>query len=111
MFAVSLKLGALTARADDEQLAALDQFGRHLGLAFQIVDDLLDVDGDESTLGKRIHKDNGRGKLTFPAVLGVEPSRRRAAESVDAACRAIECLGHSASALEGLARYVLERNR
>ena len=66
------------AGADAEQLAALDTYGSKLGLAFQIVDDLLDLRGDEAAMGKRLGKDSARGKLTFPAVLGLEESERRA---------------------------------
>ena len=73
----SLRLGGIAADAREAQLAALDVFGEKLGLAFQIVDDLLDLEGDENLLGKRAGKDSERGKLTFPAVLGIEQSRHR----------------------------------
>jgi geranylgeranyl diphosphate synthase type II len=79
MFLVSLQLGGLTAGADASQQAALERYGRKIGLAFQIADDLLDVEGDEAAMGKRVGKDSEHGKLTFPGLLGVEESRRRAA--------------------------------
>jgi geranylgeranyl pyrophosphate synthase len=82
-----------------------------MGLAFQITDDLLDVEGDEAALGKRVGKDAGRGKLTFPGLLGIDESRRRAEELIDEACAAVEPLGPAAGGLTALARYVLERNR
>ena len=107
----SLRLGALTAGADAGQLAALDDYGRRLGLAFQITDDLLDVQSDWQTTGKRVGKDAQRGKLTFPGLLGVAESTRRAEELIDAACRALVPFGAQAAALQKLARYVLERNR
>lgn len=107
----SLRLGALTAHADDRQTAALLRYGRALGLAFQITDDLLDVRGDEVAVGKRVGKDSVQGKLTFPGLLGVDQAVRRAAELTAEACRALEPLGSRAANLEGLARYVLERNR
>jgi geranylgeranyl diphosphate synthase type II len=107
---VSLQLGALTARASDRQRTALDEYGKRLGLAFQIVDDLLDVNGDADTLGKRVGKDSQRGKLTFPGVIGVEESARRATVLVDEAVAALAPFGSHASSLEALARYVLERN-
>lgn len=110
MFRVSLRLGALVAQAVPEQLDALDTYGRKLGLAFQITDDLLDVDGDEDAMGKRIGKDAGHGKLTFPSLLGVDESRRRVASLIDEACTALAVLDSDASQLEALARYVAERN-
>ncbi|HLA84788.1 MAG TPA: farnesyl diphosphate synthase [Thermoguttaceae bacterium] len=107
----SLRLGGLAAGANPMQLAALAEYGRCVGLAFQIVDDLLDVQGDEAALGKRVGKDSDRGKLTFPGVLGVEQSTRRAEMLVTAACEAIGRLDAPTDHLETLARYVLERNR
>ena len=111
LFRVSARLGALVAQADAEQLAALDTYGQKLGLAFQITDDLLDIRGDEEAMGKRTGKDSDRGKLTFPALLGVEKSGRRCRQLVDEACAALSGFGSSASQLEALARFVLERNR
>jgi geranylgeranyl diphosphate synthase type II len=110
MFLVSLQLGGLTAGADADQQAALERYGRKIGLAFQISDDLLDVEGDESAMGKRVGKDSQHGKLTFPGLLGVEESRRRASRLIDEACAALEPLGEKRAGLEALARYVLERN-
>jgi geranylgeranyl diphosphate synthase type II len=111
MFLVSLRLGALVAGADGPQLAALNAYGGKLGLAFQITDDLLDVSGNESAMGKRTGKDLDRGKLTFPALLGVDESRRRARQLIDEACAALSIFGTNASQLEALARYVVERNQ
>jgi geranylgeranyl pyrophosphate synthase len=65
-------------------------YGQRVGLAFQITDDLLDVAGDLSAVGKRVAKDANNGKLTFPSVLGIEESRRRAEELIDEACDIIE---------------------
>jgi geranylgeranyl diphosphate synthase type II len=110
MIRVSLRLGGLVGRANESQLAGLDTYGEKLGLAFQIVDDLLDLQGDETTLGKRTGKDNGKGKLTFPAVLGAGESRRRAQRLIDEANMALTPFAGQAAGLEGLARYVLERN-
>ncbi len=110
MFLVSLRLGALVARADGEQLTALLEYGRRIGLAFQITDDLLDVRGDAAAMGKRAGKDSGRGKLTFPGVLGAQESARRADELVREACAAIEPLAPDAEPLDALARYIVERN-
>jgi geranylgeranyl diphosphate synthase, type II len=109
MICVSLRLGGLVAGADERRLAALCNYGEKLGLAFQIVDDLLDLQGDEQSLGKRAGKDPHRGKLTFPAVLGAEESRQRAERLIDEALEALAPLGERAAGLHVLARYVVER--
>jgi geranylgeranyl diphosphate synthase type II len=111
MIRASLKLGALVAGADDTRLDALDQYGRRLGLAFQITDDLLDVRGEEDTVGKRVGKDSQRGKLTFPGLLGLDQSYQRAERLIDEACEAIELFERQGHGLEAVARYVLARNR
>jgi geranylgeranyl diphosphate synthase, type II len=111
MFLVSLQLGGLVTGASAEQMTALEQYGRSMGLAFQIMDDLLDVSGNEQALGKRVGKDVDRGKLTFPALLGVSESRQRAADLVADACASLAPFGAAAAGLESLARYVLERDR
>jgi geranylgeranyl diphosphate synthase type II len=110
LIVASLGLGALVAGAGDEQTAALSRYGAKLGLAFQITDDLLDVRGDAVTLGKQVQKDSDRGKLTFPGILGVEESHRRAVELVEGACADLEPLAPRDEPLVALARYVLERN-
>jgi geranylgeranyl diphosphate synthase type II len=107
---VSLRLGGLVAGAELSQLVALDTYGERLGLAFQIVDDLLDLEGSPEKLGKRTGKDADHGKMTFPALLGPAESRSRAERLVAAAIDAIEPLGAAAAPLASLARYVLERN-
>ncbi|MCH8140247.1 MAG: polyprenyl synthetase family protein, partial [Proteobacteria bacterium] len=110
MFLASLELGALVAGADGDQQAALTQYGQCLGLAFQITDDLLDVQGDASAMGKRAGKDSDRGKLTFPGVLGIEESKRRATSLVEQACAALRPFEPRAEGLQALAHYVLTRN-
>ena len=89
----------------------VEQFGENLGLAFQIVDDLLDCQGDWIKMGKMTGKDDQQGKLTFPNLIGIEPSQARADELVNAAIAAIDCFESRAEPLKSLARYVLERNR
>ncbi len=111
LFRVSLRLGAMVARATGEQLQALDTYGQKLGLAFQIVDDLLDHNGDESVVGKRTGKDAESGKTTFPMMLGVDESRRAAEQLIGEALSAIEIFGNNGASLDGLARFVLNRNR
>ena len=107
----SLELGAICAGATSGQIEALTTFGRRLGLAFQITDDLLDVQGDSRAVGKRVGKDAEQGKATYPALLGVDASMRRAEQLIQEACDALRPLGDKGAGLEAVARYVLERNR
>lgn len=110
MFRVSLRLGALVAEVDAPLLAALDNFGRKLGLAFQVIDDLLDIRGDEGSLGKSTGKDVEQGKMTFPALLGEDESRQRAEKLIRQAQQALTPFASRANNLQSLAWYVLERN-
>jgi geranylgeranyl diphosphate synthase, type II len=110
LFLAALRLGALTAGADGARQLALAQFGQSLGLAFQVTDDLLDVRGNAKAMGKRAGKDSNRGKLTFPGLVGVEESTRRAETLVGQARAALAPLGPHAAGLDALARYVLERD-
>lgn len=110
LIAVSLKLGALTAGADREKLQSLTIYGEHLGLAFQIVDDLLDFQGSQAKMGKKIGKDAGLGKLTFPTLIGAENSEQRAAEMAQSAIDALEPFGEDAKTLRMLAQFVVQRN-
>jgi geranylgeranyl diphosphate synthase type II len=111
MIRVSLRLGGLTAAAGEEELKTLDEYGRRLGLAFQITDDLLDVRSTSESLGKAVAKDAKKGKITFPGLLGADASAAYAAQLIAEACAALEPLGPSSEGLATLARYVLERNR
>ncbi len=106
-----LRMGAVIAEAPDSYLEALDRYGKAVGLAFQIVDDLLDVQGDETKLGKRVGKDSELGKWTYPRFLGVDGSRRRARQLADEAVAAIEPLGPDGHHLRSLALALLERDR
>jgi geranylgeranyl diphosphate synthase type II len=109
MIRVSLRLGGLAAGANARQLAALDDYGAAVGLAFQIADDLLDVEGTEVETGKRVGKDVCLGKMTYPSFYGVETSRQMATQLIERAVGAIQPFGTAAGKLEALARYVLER--
>ncbi len=111
LFGAAIQLGAIAADASPEQRQWLAAYGDNLGHAFQIVDDLLDVSGEEGRVGKRLGKDRKRGKVTYPALLGVEESRRRAAELIEQACRALVPFGDRAGALVSLAEFVALRSR
>lgn len=110
LIGVSLRLGGLVAAAPPDAIDRLAVYGDRLGLAFQIVDDLLDVHGDEHQVGKKTGKDQQRGKLTFPSILGVAESQARVRQLIDEACAAVAALG-SPEGLSALARYVAERDR
>jgi geranylgeranyl pyrophosphate synthase len=104
-------MGAIVAGADARRRAALDSYGRAVGLAFQIVDDLLDVQGDEAKLGKRVRKDFELGKWTYPGFLGIDESRQRARQLADEAITALAPLGAGGERLQALALDLLERDR
>jgi geranylgeranyl diphosphate synthase, type II len=110
LFRVSLRLGAIIADATDQQLAALDDYADNLGLAFQVTDDLLDISGNESNMGKRLGKDSARGKNTYPAILGELASRELAEKLIEQACTALEIFGEKATTLRELAVFVRHRN-
>ncbi len=111
MFIVSLRLGALIAGASDQQLEAVTSFAGALGLLFQVTDDLLDATGDEAALGKRVGKDAGLGKMTYPQLLGIEQSQAFAKQLADQALAALEPLGKPGEPLRVLAQQVLGRDR
>jgi geranylgeranyl diphosphate synthase type II len=116
LICASLRLGAIAAHAPSANVPAdllqrLDDYGRCLGLAFQIVDDLLDVQGHADQTGKRVGKDAARGKLTYPGFLGVDESRRRAERLGKEARDAIVPLGTASLRLMELVAFVLERDR
>jgi geranylgeranyl diphosphate synthase type II len=108
---VSLIMGGLISGTPERLLSALDEYGRRLGLAFQVTDDLLDVRSSPAVAGKRVGKDAARGKLTFPRLLGVDASAAYAAQLISEACAVLGPLGPRAGGLRALAQYVLERNR
>jgi geranylgeranyl diphosphate synthase type II len=110
LFLASLELGGLAAAADAGRLAVLARFGRGFGQAFQIADDLLDAEGDETAVGKRVGKDAGRGKITFPTVEGVAAARVRADRLAAEAAAAAAELGDSAADLARLATWIVGRS-
>ncbi len=113
LFRASLRLGVHAAQGEQgasyEALAAADDYAAAFGLAFQVTDDLLDVESTAEKAGKRVGKDAARGKLTYPGLLGIAESRRKAAELGRDAVHAAARLG--SDPLARLARYVVERDR
>ena len=106
----SVRMGGIYAAANESQLAALTSFGEHAGLAFQIVDDILDVEQPSEKLGKTAGKDAAQNKITFPAVYGLERSRAMAEAERVAAHAALHGLGPRSSRLKELADLIVYRN-
>ena len=104
-------MGAICAGAPQEKYDALSTYGQSLGLAFQIVDDILDVTSTPEEMGKATGKDQAAGKLTYPGVLGMEESQRHAGELVESAKTALEPFGPEADMLRALADYVTSRKK
>jgi geranylgeranyl diphosphate synthase type II len=109
MIVLSLRLGAMIAGASPRQLEALTDFGNSLGLAFQILDDILDVTATSEQLGKSAGKDLKASKATYPAVIGLEASRKEAVKQTRAALRALDPLGAHGGRLRELGEWLLKR--
>lgn len=109
LFELSLRGSALLCGAHEAELAALDAYGKNLGLAFQVKDDLLDVEGDAAVLGKPAGKD--REKTTFVDIAGIEPARALVRELIATASAALGLFGKRADRLQQLAAYVRDRDR
>jgi geranylgeranyl diphosphate synthase, type II len=111
LLTAACRLGAIAAGASETALNAVTAYGKHLGLAFQIVDDLLDVTSTPEQLGKATRKDADRGKNTYPSLLGIEGSRREADAQLAGGLKAIQGLGERASVLTALAGFVVQRDK
>ncbi|MGA2712028.1 MAG: polyprenyl synthetase family protein [Bryobacteraceae bacterium] len=105
----SVRMGGICAGGDAAQIEALSKYGEHIGLAFQIVDDILDVEESSEALGKTAGKDAAQGKITFPAVYGLEESHRMAEEQGSLAHSALEPLGPKARRLHEIADLIVHR--
>ena len=106
---VSVRVGATLGGANEETLKALTRFGEGIGLAFQIADDILNVEGKAALLGKKIGSDLSRKKATYPSLFGLEESKRRAKELVTSAVEAIRSFGSEAGPLREIAWFILSR--
>jgi geranylgeranyl diphosphate synthase type II len=107
----ALRSGAILAGANPDDLARVTAYGEKIGLAFQIADDLLDVLGSQAELGKTIGKDEQQHKATYPALHGIEASKRIASRLVEEACEALEPYGARAGILQGIAQYIVGRRQ
>ena len=111
LLACSVRLGGMSANCSPAHLRALTQFGYHVGLAFQVIDDILDVTQTSTQLGKTAGKDVASGKATYPRIVGLDRSRAIAAELTKKAFAALKPFRGRAVALEALADYLLSRKR
>ena len=109
IIAASVESGALLAGGGPEEVKALGRYGRRIGLAFQIADDLLDLTGDTKTLGKTVGADEARGKMTYPVAAGPAAAREAGQRLVDEAAEIAGGFGEAARPLVDLAHYIMER--
>ncbi len=105
----SVKAGALLGGADQQSLAAMTSYGEAIGLAFQIADDILDIEGTTEEIGKDAGSDEARGKATYPAMVDIAEAKRRAGELVEMALTALSAFDGKADPLREIARYIVYR--
>jgi len=110
LIAVAVTMGGLLGGGTPAQVQALEDYGHSVGWAFQIADDLLDVEGDTATLGKQVGRDAELEKVTYPALLGVPASRQRALELMQQGLEALAVFGPDAEPLRHIAAYIVSRD-
>ena len=108
---VSLRCGAELVGANFNQIQILENYARQIGLAFQVTDDILNVEGDPAIMGKAVGTDKLRHKSTYPSLLGLEQSKRFARELIENALQSLESFDQKAEPLRAIARYIVERKR
>jgi len=106
----SIQCGGLVGGADDVAMKMLTHYAEAAGLAFQIADDILDIVGEQAEIGKDVGSDQARGKVTYPALLGMAVARERMLELKERAIRSLEPLGRAAEPLQHIARYIVDRS-
>ncbi|HID98603.1 MAG TPA: polyprenyl synthetase family protein [Thermodesulfobacteriaceae bacterium] len=107
----SIEIGAVLGGGTEEEIRRLGNFGRNLGLVFQIKDDLLDIEGDQEKLGKPVGSDDRNRKATYPVLFGIEATKKKARELLDQALAELEMFREKGEPLQAIARYVAERDR
>lgn len=105
----SVQTGAILGGGSSQEIAALGAYGRHIGLAFQVADDILNVEGTPEMLGKPVGSDRAHQKATCPSLMGLEQAKVRAGELIDSALEALRIFGKKGEPLAAIARYVVER--
>lgn len=108
---VSLRCGAELVGVNSSQIQALESYARHIGLAFQVTDDILNVEGDPAIMGKAVGTDELRHKSTYPSLLGLEESKTFAANLIENALKALESFDQKAEPLRAIARYIVDRKK
>ena len=111
LITASVQSGCILGNGDDHQFQQLTTYAQNLGLAFQMVDDILNVEGDPELLGKAVGTDQQRGKNTYPALLGLEKSKRLAESKIAAAVQALASFDRGADSLRAIADYILVRKK
>lgn len=109
LITASVAMGAIVGGASAREYKALMGYGENLGLAFQITDDLLDVEGEEGKLGKAVRKDQSKGKATYPALFGINESRLRAERLMEEALACLDSFNRRANPLREIAQFILKR--
>jgi len=109
MITVSLRIGAILSNATPDKLEALTSYGDHVGLAFQIVDDILDLEGSPAELGKNVKSDLKKQKATYPALYGIEQAKAMAENLIHKAKISLQIFGGHAQYFEQLAEYIITR--
>lgn len=107
----SIRVGAILSGATSKELYALTKYGKYIGLAFQIIDDCLNITGDEKKLGKKIGSDLKKKKITYPAVFGLIESKNRAYELCEKAKKSLNIFGNKAIVLKKLADFIIKREK
>jgi len=111
LITASVASGAILAGGDEAQIEAITSCGRNIGLAFQVSDDILDIEGDSKTLGKTAGADKQKGKITYPAVVGLKKSRELQSELFEAAIESLKGFNKEADPLRLIAQYIIERKK
>jgi geranylgeranyl diphosphate synthase type II len=111
LIAVSVTSGALIAGGSDEEVEAISVYGRRIGLAFQIADDILDIEGDSKKMGKGVGGDIRKKKMTYPSAIGLEKSKETQKEMIGQALESLNRFGEKADPLREIARYIIERKK
>ncbi len=111
LIAASVTSGAILGGASEAQVTAINRYGRGIGLAFQISDDILDVEGDREKMGKGVGGDARKKKATYPSVHGLDRSKEIQKQAIDEAIRSLEPFDHKADPLRAIASYIIERKK
>jgi geranylgeranyl diphosphate synthase type II len=111
LIAVSVTAGSILGGGDEGQVEAIGTYGREIGLAFQIADDILDIEGDTAVLGKAVGGDARKKKITYPSLLGLRRSKQIQTEVIGQAVAALDRFGPEADPLRSIAKYIIERKK